>query len=292
MRKLIVNADDFGFNREVTDGIIKCHQQGCVTSTTLMAHMPAAEYAVEQAKKFPNLSIGIHLAINTGRPISNPEEIPALVNSDGAFKSSSEIVQLAKHCRLPIEQIHREFTAQVEKFLSLGITPTHCDGHQNITVNPQPLIALMRVAKKYNIKRMRTYRGLYRIDKSYGFKFSNLLRMLRINIIRAPKSTYYELLHRFLRLKGYRLPGMKYGFYKVVSSSPLKRDLDGWVTLLRSLPEGVSELVTHPGLPSNDLVDRAEFRKKRVIEYELFSNPKTKQIAEELGVELVSFEAI
>jgi predicted glycoside hydrolase/deacetylase ChbG (UPF0249 family) len=292
MRKLIVNADDFGFNREVTDGILECHKNGCVTSTTLMAHMPAAEYAVEQSKKFPNLSVGIHLAINTGRPLSDPKKIPALVDSDGNFKSSSEIVRLAKRCRLPIEQVQREFTAQVERFLSFGITPTHCDGHQHITVNPQPLIAMMRVIKKYNIKRMRTYRGLYRLDKTCNFKFSNLLEMLRINTVRAPKSTYYELLHRFLQLRGYRLPDMKCGFYKVVSSSPLNYDLNGWAALLKNLPDGVCELVVHPGLPSSDPMDREEFRKVRVLEYELLSSPRTKKLCEEFGVELVNFNVL
>lgn len=292
MRKLIVNADDFGFNRQITDGIIQCYRQGCVTSTTLMANMPAAEYAAEQAGKFPNLSVGIHLVLNAGRPVSAPKKIPALVNSDGTFRSASEIVPLAKHFRLPVDQIECEFTAQIEEFLSLGITPTHCDSHHNITVNPQPCIAMMRVLKKYNIKRLRTCRGLYRLDKTDGWKLSNLLKMLHINIARGPKSIYYELLHRYWQLKGYQLPDIKYGFYKVISSSPLKYDLAGWTALLKSLPEGICELVAHPGLANNDPLDNAEFRKKRVLEYELFSNPKTKELCEEFGVELVNYEAV
>jgi len=292
MRKLIVNADDFGFNRQITDGIIQCHEHGCVTSTTLMANMPAAEYAAEQSKKFPKLSVGIHLAINTGRPVSIPKKIPALVNRDGTFKSSSEIVWLAKHLRLPADQVECEFTAQIEKLLSLGITPTHCDGHQNITVNPQPCIAMMRVVKKYSIKRLRTYRGLYRLDKMEGWKLNNVLKMLRINIVRGPKNIYYELLHRYWQLKGYQLPEKKYGFYKIVSSSPLEYNLAGWTVLLNSLPKGISELVVHPGLANNDPVDNADFAKKRVLEYELFSNPKTKELCGEFHIELVNYEAV
>lgn len=292
MRKLIVNADDFGFNHEITNSIIWCHQRGCVTSATLMAHMPAAEYAAEQSKKFPNLSVGIHLGIGTGSPLSDPKKISALVNPDGTFKHSSEIVRLAKRCRLPTEQVQREFTAQVEKFLSFGIAPTHCDSHRDITVNPQACVAMMRVTKKYNIKRLRTYRGLYRLDKTDDHKFSNLLKMLRINTARAPKSTYFELLHRYWQLKGYLLPDMKYGFYRVISSLPLKYDLAGWATLLKNLPKGICELVTHPGLASNDPLDQAEFRKKRVLQHELFSNPKTRELCKEFGVELVSYEAL
>jgi predicted glycoside hydrolase/deacetylase ChbG (UPF0249 family) len=292
MRKLIVNGDDFGFNREITNGIIECHTKGVLTSTTLMVNMPAAEYAAAESRKYPKLSVGIHLSLTTGRPISDPRKIPALVNPDGTFKDLLEIVSRAKHFRLPVKQIELEFTNQVEKFLSLGITPTHCDSHHSTTVNPQPCIAMMRVLKKYNIKRLRTYRGLYRLDKADGWKLSNLLKMLRVNTIRGPKSIYYELLHRYWRLKGYRLPDVKYGFYKVISSSPLRYDLAGWAAVLKSLPEGICELVTHPSLPSDDPLDDVEFRKKRVLQYELYSNPKTKELCEEFGVELVNYEAV
>lgn len=116
--------------------------------------------------------------------------------------------------------------------------------------------------------------------------------MLSINIIRGPKSIYYELFHRYCQLKGYRLPDTKYGFYKVISFSPLKYDLAGWSALLKSLPGDICELVAHLGLASNDLLDRAEFRKKRLLEYELFINPKTRQLCEEFGIELVNYEAV
>lgn len=292
MRKLIVNADDFGFNREVTDGIIQCHQKGCVTSTTLMANMPAAEYAAEQAKKFPNLSVGIHFALSDGPVVSAPGKIPALVNKDGQFPDSAVVVSLAKQCRLPLGQIELEFTAQIEKFLSLGITPTHCNSHQNIEVYPQPCIAIMRVAKKYNIKRMRTHRGWHLMDKTEGFKMNNLFKMLRANMARGHKIIYYDLFHYYRKLRGYKLPNTKFGFSRIISSSPLKCDLASWAILLQNLPEGASELIAHPGLPSDDPLDHAWFRKKRVLEYELFSNPKTKQLCREFGVDLVNYKAV
>ena len=82
MRKLIVNADDFGFNKEITDGIIRCHQQGCVTSTTLMANMLAADYAADRSKTHTNLSVGVHLNLTSGMPLSNPQDISSLIDSN------------------------------------------------------------------------------------------------------------------------------------------------------------------------------------------------------------------
>jgi len=292
MPKLIVNADDFGFNAQITDGIIACHLRGCVTSATLMANMPAAEYAAEQAKKLPELSVGIHFVLNVGRPVSDPEKIPALVKPDGTFRSTSEVNFLAKHSCLPIGQIEREFAAQLKRFLGFGIIPTHCDSHHNITVNPQPCLAMMRVIRKHHIKRLRTFRGLHRLDRTAGWNFRILLRMVTVNLKRAPKSTYFELLHWYWRRKGYRLPGAKCGFYKLVSSSPLEGNLAQWGTLLRNLPPGISELAVHPGLPSDDPLDNPQFREKRILQYQLFSDPKAKELARRLGVELVNYRAL
>ncbi|MHC4154180.1 MAG: carbohydrate deacetylase [Planctomycetota bacterium] len=291
MRKLIVNADDFGFSKAVTDGIIDCHQHGCVTSTTLMANMPATEYAAEQAAGLPGLSVGVHLVLNGGRPISHPASIPDLVNADGSFFGAGEAVRRAKCLQLPTEQAEEEFSAQVEKCLSLGINPTHCDSHHNITVNPQPCIAMMRVAKRFNIPSLRTYRGWYRMERG-RWRLFKLTRMLKVNIIRAPKQIYYELLHWYWRLRGFRLPGAKYGFYKVIADKPLQLNLDGWTTLLKSLPDCVCELVVHPGLPDKNASADSDFGKQRVLEHRLFSVPKTRHLCQELGIKLVNFREL
>lgn len=292
MRKLIVNADDFGFNQDVTDGILECHKNGCVTSTTLMTHMPAAEYAAERSKSYPELSVGIHFSINTGRPLSAPEKIPSLVDSQGNFKPSSEIVRLAKCCKLPIAEVEVEFTAQMEKCLEYSIEPSHCDSHQNISVNPQPFIAMMRVVKKYNIKKMRTYRGWYKCDRSQGRNIKLLPKTISKNILRSPKVLYYEMMHNYLKLRGYKQPDEKYGFYKVVSEKELGYDCDSWIKMLQNLPHGISEFVTHPGLMSNDPLDREEYRARRVMEYKLFSDPETINCCKELNVDLVNFNSV
>lgn len=294
MRRLIVNADDFGFNKEVTDGIIECHKNGCVTSTTLMVNKNSAEYAVQESLKYPKLSVGIHLVLhgNGDRPISSPSAIPALVNKDGMLRSAGEIIHLAKHFKLPVRQIETEFASQLQKFLSFGISPTHCDSHQNITVNPQPCIAMMRVLEKFGVKKMRTYRGCYKMDKSEGWEFNIFAKTFLVNMKRMPKILYYEFLHRCWQLKGFRLPDQKFGFYKVVSSPELEYDIDSWNRLLIGLPKGVTELVTHPGYYSNDVTDSEHFRRRRLTELELFSNPKTKEMCFEHGVELINYTQI
>jgi len=253
-----------------------------------MANMPAAEYAAEQAAGLPGLSVGVHLVLNGARPISKPASIPDLVNADGSFFDAGEAVRRAKRLKFPTKQIEKEFSAQVERCLGLGINPTHCDSHHNITVNPQPCIAMMRVAKRFNIPALRTYRGWYRMDRG-RWRLLKLTKMLKVNTIRAPKQIYYELLHWYGRLRGFRLPDAKYGFYKVIAEKPLQFDMDGWTALLKSLPNCVCELVVHPGLPGNSPGSDSNFGKQRVLEHKLFSIPKTRHLSQELGIKLVNF---
>ena len=67
-KRLIVNADDFGMSRGISDAIVRAHLHGFLSSTSLMANMPAAEYAIARHSDVPVLSMGIHLNICQGKP--------------------------------------------------------------------------------------------------------------------------------------------------------------------------------------------------------------------------------
>lgn len=263
-----------------------------MTSTTLMVNMPAAEYAAHQAKKFPNLSVGIHLNLTMGKPLSDPKELAALIGPDNDFKNFTEMLKLGNRFKLPVGQIEKELSAQIERFLSWGIVPSHCDSHHHITVCSQIFPIKLRLLKKYNIKRLRTNRGFYRLDKTGPDRLKLLPRMLSANAAKLPNRIYYELQHTYCKLKGYVLPDVRYGFSKVISSSPLKFDIAGWQKLIENMPSGIVELATHPGLPNDDPMDRPAFREQRVAEYNLLINPECKRICQEHGIELISFNEL
>ena len=95
MKKLIVNADDFGLHEEINKGIIKGYQEGFITSTSLMCSAPAFENAVALAKESPGLGIGIHLTLVGSVPSVLPKEkIISLVNDKGLFPEN--YVEFAK----------------------------------------------------------------------------------------------------------------------------------------------------------------------------------------------------
>ncbi|WP_073153978.1 chitin disaccharide deacetylase [Seinonella peptonophila] len=145
MIDLIVNADDFGLSRGVNHGIVDAHKYGIVTSTTMLVNMPGASHAVELAKATPSLGVGIHLTLTCGRPILH---VPSLMNEDGFFRLSSRDQD---DKQIDLDEVEREWVAQIEKFASFGLEPTHMDSHHHVHGWEilQPIVA--RVSQKYQL---------------------------------------------------------------------------------------------------------------------------------------------
>lgn len=122
--KLIVNADDFGLSKGVNLGIIEAHRNGIVTSTTLMVTMNEVEDALELAKKYPNLGIGLHLNCTLGKPLT---PCFSLIKENGEFYKPKENPNQENFKE---EEFYQEFLAQYELFVQLTKKkPTHIDSH-------------------------------------------------------------------------------------------------------------------------------------------------------------------
>src|SRR5580693_1252432 len=89
IRRLIVNADDFGLSHSVNEAVIRAHCEGILTSASLMVNEPGFDEAVKLAKENPKLGVGLHLTLLHGHSALPPEKIPGLVNARGEFSNSS-----------------------------------------------------------------------------------------------------------------------------------------------------------------------------------------------------------
>lgn len=127
-RMLIVNADDFGLTAGVNRGVIESYRYGIVTSTTMLANMPGFDDAVAQARRHPDLAVGLHLNLTYGRPLTPPEELPSLVDADGAFIRRED--HAPQHGDLT--EIRTEFMAQARRFLATGLPLSHLDTHHHL----------------------------------------------------------------------------------------------------------------------------------------------------------------
>lgn len=146
MKKLIINADDFGYSRGINYGIIESHVRGILTSTTLMANMPGFDHAVELAHANPKLGIGVHMTLTCLAPLLKTHK--TLTDEKGNFKHVSYFQQ-----ELPydVEEVYEEWDAQIKKIYDAGITPTHLDSHHHVHTLPLLQPIAIRLARKYNL---------------------------------------------------------------------------------------------------------------------------------------------
>jgi len=146
MIKLIVNADDFGLCHGVNHGIIDSHLYGIVNSTTMMMNMQGTEHAISLANSNPSLSVGIHLVLTAGKPLL--QDVPSLVDEKGNFHSQS---YLNEYKDISLDELEREWMAQIEKFLESGLTPTHFDSHHHVHTLEKFLPVVQKLSNKYDL---------------------------------------------------------------------------------------------------------------------------------------------
>lgn len=144
--KVLFNADDFGLTKGVTDGVIKAHTDGVVSSTTLMMNGRATDYAIEKATNHPSLHVGIHLVLTAGTSLNS--NVENLLNNEGLFKFKKT------NANIPIEylaEIKQEWTAQIEAFLATNLTLHHIDSHHHVHGWDPLKEIIVELAHTYNV---------------------------------------------------------------------------------------------------------------------------------------------
>lgn len=124
--KIIVNADDMGYTKGVSEGIVEGYKKGVISSTTVMCNMPYAEKVPELLKECEGLGTGVHLTLTCGRPLTKPV---TLTDKNGKFLKYREFYAR----RVDAKEVYEEFRMQIEKFIDLfHCLPTHMDSHQGV----------------------------------------------------------------------------------------------------------------------------------------------------------------
>ncbi|WP_300381182.1 chitin disaccharide deacetylase [Clostridium sp.] len=145
--KLIVNADDFGYSNGVNYGIIDSYKNGIVRSTTIMAGMPGFNHAVELAKENKGLGVGVHLTLTCYKPVL--ENHKTIVNENGYFDRSLYTEESIG--KIDLEEIYREFEAQIEKVKKAGIEITHLDSHHHVHTIKEIKPVIEKLLDKYKL---------------------------------------------------------------------------------------------------------------------------------------------
>jgi predicted glycoside hydrolase/deacetylase ChbG (UPF0249 family) len=164
--RIVINADDFGKCSDTVAATIDCFERRALTSATIMVNMPATAAAIDFARAHPEFSFGVHLTYcgdgdGTERPVLEPERVPALVDRAGRFLPTTTTRARAMLGRVPVEQIERETTAQLERLRDAGVPVSHIDAHSHLHKIGPFRTAIARVLPRFGIRGARNVQNIY-----------------------------------------------------------------------------------------------------------------------------------
>jgi len=258
MRRLIVNADDFGLDDETVAATIECFEAGAISSATIMAGMPGTEKAIAYAKTHPMFSFGVHFCLVDEVPLCSPSDIPSMVNpKTGRLWATREFI-IRNFARLVcVDDIVKEMMAQYNSIKNSGLPISHVDGHGHNHRLPQSIKALSRLKEALGIDRVRRCQDLYISSSRLLGRIVNALMQKKLNEVG------FKMTDHFLMACGKTKEG-------------------NWFSKsIPSLPEGVTEIGIHPGKQDHErYIDSMDCLKNGAVLYK------------ELGIDLITYKEL
>jgi predicted glycoside hydrolase/deacetylase ChbG (UPF0249 family) len=293
VRRLIVNADDFGMTRGINRAILEASANGIVTSTTLMATARAFDDAVAHSPALsPRVSIGCHVILMDGTPALPPERVPSLLQKSANGTNNEFRVKLndfAKNTltgKLAPAEVEAEATAQMQRLQSAGVTVSHFDCHKHAHMFTAVLKPLLRAANKCGVKAVRNPFGkLFPLPFSHIVRNPNLWRRVaELGVLR----TFAARFKREVEAHGLRAPD---GAVGIIDTGTL--ELRSFLFIIDSLPQGTWEFVCHPGYNDAELDQvRTRLRQSRETELSLLTSPEARDALQQRGIELITYREL
>lgn len=287
MRNLIVNADDLGWTEGVNRGIAEAHRNGIVTSASLLANGAAFGSAVELARKTPGLGVGVHLNLSDGEPVAPRELVTSLLNQRGELEGKPEslLLRLARRS-VSLEEVEREWDAQILKVRDAGIQPTHLDGHRHVQMLPGLFEIALRLAKKRGVAAIR---------------ISHEASSLRAALSSGTKQKGAVVMRQGVQARGLKLlapdareqaerAGIATADYfcGIAQTGELTRE--GVLRLLEILPAGATELMCHPGYVDAELAKSGtRLQASRQKEVEILTDTEIRNLVASQGIRLIDY---
>ena len=286
MRRLIINADDFGLTVGVNRAIVEAHQRGVLTSATMMANAAAMEDAVAGARQC-GLSAGCHAVLIDGAPLLPVYDVCTLALADGTgarfYDGWLGFAMRALRRRFDGNQIAAEVEAQIRRIQQHGLRVTHVDSHKHVHLLPHVLGPMLRAAKACGVRAVRN-------------PFAPLKPLALAHLVRRPRlwTRYTEV--KLLRglSRAFRQTVADAGIittdgtFGIVATGALDDEL--FAAIVGSLPEGTWELVCHPGYCDDELRSaRTRLRQSREQELRVLTSAAARRVIEAAGVDLISY---
>jgi hopanoid biosynthesis associated protein HpnK len=282
VRRLIINADDFGLTPGVNRAILAAYTGGLVTSTTLMANAAAFDEAVHLAALTDQFEVGCHVVLVDGAPILGTQQVSSLIDhSQGArFRAGAGSLGLASWAgRINPQHITAEATAQMSKLKAAGIRITHIDTHKHVHVFPRVLEALVLAAQACGVRAIRNPFEPLRLNQLA--RKGDGKRWLQVKALSVLAGKFREIVGK----AGMITPDGSLG---IIATGSLNHA--SFRDLMENCPQGTWELVCHPGYVDRDLGNiRTRLRESRALELEVLTSTMARDLLEHEEIELISF---
>ncbi|MDB6030724.1 MAG: Hopanoid biosynthesis associated protein HpnK [Verrucomicrobiales bacterium] len=268
-RRLIVNADDFGRSPSINRAVIRAHQEGILTTASLMVNEASLEEAVGLARQNPRLGVGLHLTLLCGHSALCFDRIPGLVNEKREFSDNPTAVGFKYFWNRRLrQQLEAEISAQFEKFRATGLTLDHVNGHLHMHLHPVVLDILLEHAAAWGIKHVRCTREPFWLNA-------------RIASGRWLYRSTHALIYRLLSARA--LPLFRNSRIRHTSAvfgllQNERVDEDYLLRLLPALPLDDVEIYSHPSMD--------EYKN----EFEALISPAVMSLVKRLNLSLVRYQ--
>ena len=269
LRRLIVNADDFGRTHSINEAVVRAHREGILTTASLMVNEPGFDEAVALAKENPQLGVGLHLTLLCGHAALKPERIPGLANTRGEFSNGPVGVGLRYFVRRELrEPLRAEIHAQFEKFRATGLPLDHVNGHLHYHLHPAVFRILMDDARALCIRHVRLTRDCFWLNArlAHGrwlYRISHAVILGWLARRARRQLTTLDIRHT------QRVFGL-------LQDSHVGEEFI--MKLLPQLPAGDSELYSHPSLD------------KFKHEFDALISSRIRELVNQLGIRLIRYQ--
>jgi hopanoid biosynthesis associated protein HpnK len=291
MRRLIINADDFGMTSGINRAIAEAHRAGIVTSSTIMANERAVDEAITIASQTPSLGTGCHIVLADGAPVAPENRVSSLIGSRNGngprFRPGIAQLAIAVFAgKIREDDVRIEAGAQIERLQARGVKLFHVDCHMHSHVLPPVARAVMHAAREHGIVAVRNpFEPAWSLAATHQpSSLRSWNRSAQVTMLRGLRSQFLDL----VQTNGLKTPDGNIG---IAVTGLMNRDLLS--RLADAMPEGTWELVAHPGYNDLGLAQRkTSLKGSRAVELELLTSPQTLEMFRKREIQLISFREL
>ena len=249
VKKIILNADDLGFSLGVNDAILKANTDGYLSHASLMANTTYFDHAISEIiPNCPQLKVGVHVNLTCAAALLSGN----ILSINGELKNTFATLLFRRKTKRVLEDLEKEIELQILKIKKAGINISHIDGHEHVHIIPSVNKIVRKLAKKYNISRVREINE--NIIESYQFNgrtasFANMIKLLLLK-----------------SLSLFNDKSKKVGFYSMLNTCEINAE-NLFPFLQKSKNYDVIEVMVHPGILGLDSAEYFESLDQRFVQF-------------------------